>query len=648
MINFLLRKLQTRNNQMKIQYLCLNLLLATSSIFASDFLTIEEQNKIINAGISNKKYVAREKLQTVKNAPEFSGKIFPGASLELTPQQQKKQRLALKSFGSNLPNSVPIMTEEKLNHMKEQASKIMFHQINNTLNFLLTSREVIHKALLKNPNLLQLSSNDLTLNLSGPQKIILFNVEPQPNVVEFVQHSGILVTFQYWIDIITLFKQTVFPQNSISSYNHNLAVMIKNNLLPEQIKLLEDKMNSREMLPEPTEISDDEVSLFFNTQRNFYSALLDCFQKIDNAFPSITSIIVPILNNERSAMDIIKEEKRERDTKQQELSDNIYLLKEYFFVSFPYLLRALFIKNVEEIFEFVEGLNYIPSDDPMGGVAREITYDAYLEGFLNSTKNLQELRHKIGLPTEIFNGFDLKQNMKKALLLYTKSLSAAQNKIEVEMQGISISIKEKEKEKEKEEKEVEEEVTSLGTTKQDITMMEKQHIGISIKEEKEEEEKEKEEEIEEEMINFDAAYFKRINQYYQDQKKRSINKNTPSQTLSDYEKELYVWLMQTIYHKKGKITWDGLVSQLSQLGFTGKANTYGNGSTWTFSVNGRNHLFFNNPYYQEATFNVHKLKGNGPIHPAYIKFFKTGFSNVFGLTEEHLLKTLTENSPSLD
>ncbi|HLD95356.1 MAG TPA: hypothetical protein VI959_01790 [Alphaproteobacteria bacterium] len=104
---------------------------------------------------------------------------------------------------------------------------------------------------------------------------------------------------------------------------------------------------------------------------------------------------------------------------------------------------------------------------------------------------------------------------------------------------------------------------------------------------------------------------------------------------------MYSFLLENVFSTENRPTWGDLVSGLAKLGFKGKPNDIGNGSVWEFSVTYKNELFMENREYAYATFNVHKYpNGNEPINPKYLKFFQSGFSNVFGLTEEYLKRAV--------
>lgn len=270
-------------------------------------------------------------------------------------------------------------------------------------------------------------------------------------------------------------------------------------------------------------------------------------------------------------------------------------------------------------------------------------YDRLFSGLTKNMTAVQQIRKELGLPKEIFKGLNFEKEMYKALKSYQpEKKTSLMEQLQNQQTEVNTEIK-----KEAEVKSLpsnQEKIRAEGEGDQKTNQPPKQMDLLTIQEPEHlpniSNNADKDKESEEEDFIFDSCYFKLIHQYHQNQKSQNITRKSSMKKLSEYEKNLYKYLMDNIFRPKHRSPWDTLVSNLTEYGFKGKPNTSGNGSTWEFSVTEKNELFFTNPDYKGATFNVHEFKGNEPINPKYLKFFQSGFSNVFGLTEEYIIKEL--------
>ncbi|MBX9976828.1 MAG: hypothetical protein K2X98_01075, partial [Alphaproteobacteria bacterium] len=147
---------------------------------------------------------------------------------------------------------------------------------------------------------------------------------------------------------------------------------------------------------------------------------------------------------------------------------------------------------------------------------------------------------------------------------------------------------------------------------------------------------------------YTSEYFQKEHSYHQ-QRKKSASPSSTQHQLSTYETDLYTLLKDRIYRPAGhRPTWAEIVEGLGKLGFSGAINKNANGSTWVFSVTDKNELFFHNDAYKGATFNVHKYPvDNEPMNLSYLMFFKSGLTNVFGLSEEYVMEQLSRDTSNL-
>ena len=132
-----------------------------------------------------------------------------------------------------------------------------------------------------------------------------------------------------------------------------------------------------------------------------------------------------------------------------------------------------------------------------------------------------------------------------------------------------------------------------------------------------------------------VAIISKLHEWYQEKKALKLE-IVLENNFSPYEGKLYQFLLENIFSNSTKLTWNKLVAELSKLGFEGSVNTKGNGSTWNFRITPACKLFGNDENLKFATFNVHKYKGNDPVNPKYLRFFQTGFSNVFGIDKDYI------------
>jgi hypothetical protein len=470
----------------------------------------------------------------------------------------------------------------------------------------------------------------------------------------------ILKEYQYWIDILLLFKNTAFSQHTLSSYDHNAACAIKD-LIQSQIIILEKKLNARPTnsvnLSQLIDQTDNhDVSFFVNADHNFHDLLKGYLKNIDDALPSgtVTQVNLRTAAPLKRKGNILDLGKNKRISILEKISPKIDMLYAYFFKNYPAILtgiRSIAIMEYVATYFTQEEAN-MAMQSPFYAAAynesKRLTeggwnYDKLFNDLKNNMLSFQEVRSELGLPKEIFKGLDFTEEMQKVLKNYqskekTILLKAPQNQkmkteIAPETQTTTISHASNQEKVLTEQKNYQEtnqnfQQTCTLTTKESGTFPNVVNETVEKK-------------TEEENCIFDSTYFKIIHQYYQNQKNQNTTNSTSSKkNLSEYEMILYSYLINNIYRPKHRETWDNLVSGLAEFGFKGKPNTLGNGSTWEFSVTDKNELFFMDPDYKGATFNVHKFKGNEPIHPRYLMYFQSGFSNVFGLAEEYVTKAL--------
>lgn len=621
---------------MKLHALSLSLFLGISPLLGSDHLTIEQQNDEMRKAFSKKeKPINSPQLQNILN--EFT-----------KPHEFTKQIFPHQNLTSNHSSSV--MTLDSWEQIKKQAAEIMFHRLNDALNFVLTNREILLSAILKNPKLIGLTCYTVGQGEQGELYFDFPLLSATHPVATLAQGYLILKEYQYWIDVLLLFKNTAFPKHALSSYDHNAAVAIKD-LIQNQIRTLEEKINAQSRNPiKLSEVIDQadnhDVSYFVKADHSFHDLLKGCLTSIDDALPkgTITQInlrTAPLKKKEH----MVSLGKNKRESVLENLSSKIGNFHTYFSKNYTAILtgiRSMAVMDYITTNCTPEEVNGVLQTPFYAGASME--YKQLLQGnidfdrlFNSLTKNVisvQEIRKELGLPKEIFKGLNFEKEMQKAL----KNYELAKQEILMEQlqnqENVRIKAEADHRNYNKKtpliELKVEQELNQQPGQMGPVIAQEPQPSSIISNTTEEEEEN----------CVFDSSYFKLIHQYHQNQKSQNTTGEHSKKKLSPYEIDLYSYLMDNIFRPKQRPTWSNLVSNLTGFGFKGSPNTSGNGSTWEFSVTDKNVLFFTNPDYKGATFNVHEFKGNDPIHPRYLMYFQSGFSNVFGLTEEYITKAL--------
>lgn len=151
----------------------------------------------------------------------------------------------------------------------------------------------------------------------------------------------------------------------------------------------------------------------------------------------------------------------------------------------------------------------------------------------------------------------------------------------------------------------------------------------------------KKEEKGEENI-YDKVYWQELHRFHQERKRSASayceDIDTEETKLSPYETELFSYISKYIYsytRKKARI----IIKELEGLKFEVVANKSGKGSLHYVRPTEDNPLFGNDLDYAEAYFNIHLPHNDSEIVPeAYFRFLQSGFSNVFGLTFDHVSK----------
>ncbi|MGV8948152.1 MAG: hypothetical protein ACOH2E_02115 [Candidatus Paracaedibacter sp.] len=616
---------------MKLHIVTLSIFFGISPLLSSDYLTVEQQNEEMKRAFNKKETINPE--QEILNSQLFqlAKQMFP-------------------HLASNAPSSV--MTSNDWEQTEKYAAGIMFHRLNDALNFALTNREIILSAVLKEPEL-----NGLTCYTSGQSELgeLYFDFPllstPHP-IASLAQGYLILKEHQYWIDILLLFKNTIFSQHTLSSYCPNAACAIKD-LIQEQISQLEERTKvlppKSVSLPQAIDQLDKhEISLFVNATHSFYDLLKGCLKSIHNALPegTVTHINMNTAISIKNKGHLTDLGKNKRKVVFEKLSPQIAMLHAYFSNNYTAILTMIRSMAVMEYImtnltpEEVQNISQSPfyaaaNNDNELILKGNWNYDTLFDSLKHNMISVEKIRKKLGLPKKIFKGLDFTKGMKETLRSYqltrhetlTEGLQIQEEieaGIEVKTETKAVEVFANNLIEPQDDQKTNQELTQIGS----LTI----HAPVLLPA------IDKNTDNEEENFIFDGSYFKRIHQYHQNQKTQNTTGNLSKQNLSNYEIKLYSYLMDNIFRPQQRPTWDTLVSNLAAFGFKGKPNTSGNGSTWEFFVTEKNALFYMNPNYQGATFNVHEFKGNEPIHPRYLKFFQSGFSNVFELTEEYILK----------
>lgn len=662
---------------MDIRNLCLSLYLGVTGGAASDYLTIKQQKAIINNELSKESSLLKEASReaTVNNTEEPSEVLrqlypaVPNVPAQPIIVQQTAQRLHTILELNDTPT---ILSAAALREMQHQAAQTMFHSLNDSLSFLLTSKNLVNSALIKNPMLSQLIHPSLRLqeSLLGNMLLERVGVDFHHPLTYLTQRLFVLREFQWWIDFITTLKKNVFPDYSVSSYRHNDAVEIKA-ILRQQIQTLEEKVNAYPVnLQFQKESLNDEEVIFANTFRNFYHDLLHSFKKIHEILPDAT--INYASSRSRNIAKKIQNAEARKGNALKHLPVTIHTLQAYYSKSLPAILDAIYRKATLDLLQHNLPANYLKifhdhhAQPEQIKTALQMSYQRLIQGIVNNIEKVKDIRKNLKLKTQIFNGLNLESELYNAYQSYTEQhrarlLEQKVKRVKEKDKAIEILGTNDSEEIDHNLQKAENKPLSLEQHQTNISQAPKQ---ISENEAEAEYDPEAEETIdssfrrdrqvpdhaeteaslfdeEEEDLTFDGEYFRSLHEYHQTRKKQQGNQGSKEQPkISGYVIDLCRFLKENIYQPKHRSSWSQLTSALSHLGFQGKPNTFGNGSTWKFSINNRNSLFSDNPDYKNATFNVHEYKGNGPIHPAYLKFFKSGLSNVFGLTEAYISKVL--------
>jgi len=627
---------------MKLYTLSLSLFLGISPLLGSDYLTLEQQNEEMERAFNkNEKPIIINSTQVQNDLNELIQQILP-------------DNLQQSLDSSNLSS---VITLDDWQQKEKHAAETMFHRLNDALNFLLTNREIILSAISRNPEFIGLTCYTVGQDEQGKLYFEFPLLSASHPVANLAQGYLILKEYQYWIDILLLFKNTAFSQHTLSSYDHNAACAIKD-LIKSQIGILKEKIsahptNSVNLSQLIDQTDNHDLSFFVNADHNFHDLLKGHLKNIDDALPSgtVTQVNLRTAAPLKRKGDILDLGKNKRKLTLEKISPKIDLLYAYFSKNYPAILTG--IRSIA-IMDYV-GTYFTQEEAKMAmpfpfyaAAYNESTrltkgnwsYEKLFNGLKNNMVSVQKIRRELGLPKEIFKGLDFTEEMHKALKNYrlegkTILMKQLENqemetRIDIETQTIpSTSEKEEIPTESRNDQKTNQEYQQTCT----LTIQESETFPNVVNETVEKS-------TEEENYIFDSTYFKVTHQYYQNQKNQQIIGNHPMQESSEYETNLYTYLMSSIFRPQQRPTWSDLISGLTGFGFKGKPNTSGNGSTWEFSITDKNELFFMDPDYKGAKFNVQKFKGNDPIHPRYLMYFQSGFSNVFGLTEEYLIKAL--------
>ncbi len=520
-------------------------------------------------------------------------------------------------------------------------SEKIFHNLNDTINFLLTTQKIVDEYLRNKPALFRF------IWFSKDNGKLEFPLVAFPSdLLDVMQGSATMIAVQGCLDRILLYKNSLFPGGTQNSFDYNSINIIKNYVC-SFIEILEKAVSDlswRDSVLQQHPHEDQEVVFLQNTVINFYPLLLNFLKELDE------SLFFFLLN-------VDKNNKFKRDPKfvnklaTNEKFDNKLIN------DFKNLIAQQLYFSMKQKLSNDDLIKKI-TEEPFYASLFDENFEAYNKNDLNKEflkieefiKEWQHERINFKLEGKLFNNLDVVNIIKQEIRIndiknlpalmkdigsYIEMLSCLENtkENEVLIKKLAIPIKNIKNDLSK--------ILSLREAKEEIKEEAKEEIKEEIKEEAKEEIKEEaKEEIKEENNDytvFDYEYFQQEHAYHQQRKNQAHIQNieVPA-VLSDYEIELFNFIQNNIYNCKNKQTWNQLVKGLSDLGFKGKANTFGNGSTWVFSVNKKNKLFFKDQKYKNATFNVHKFSGNGAIHPQYLKFFQSGLANVFGLSKDYV------------
>lgn len=546
------------------------------SLHASDYLTIEKQNKEMNKAFINLPVISSND----KSLDEDEEKPDPTTILNETLRTKYLS-------GKNVKSA--IVTQEDLQIRNKMVSTKILHNLNDTLNFLLTTQQIISDHIYKDPKLFR-----FTLYTTSTNNSLDFPLNNFPSPFnDFTQGVLMLTSTQYWTDIIALFKNTIFCDGTQNSFEENTGVLVKKVMPTYLDKLKEIVASLNKKIPMPLE--NKEAAFLENIVNNFYPLLLDCLIKLYEVLPD--ELVAKINPRQMKKFATVFDRQEENVQKTATIFAKKLSSHDVIYNNVHVTLKII---RSRELFEVME--KYLSESEIIAHVKDnpfyksmffyyKQRYDDNYAIFLDEINELmikwQENRTNFQLPGKLFNGikwFEL------SCLAFIKAYP--------DLNKVSEFQEPQESKEHKEDK------------------------------------AEKEEELEE---NFDYEYFQQEHAYHQQRKNQAHIENieVPA-VLSDYEIKLFNFIKNNIYNCKNKQTWNQLVKGLSDLGFEGKANTFGNGSTWVFSVNKKNKLFFNDKKYKNATFNVHKFSGNGPINAQYLKFFQSGLANVFGLSKDYI------------
>ena len=524
----------------------------------------------------------------------------------------------------------------------------------------------------------QIIAQPSLISIIGVKNIFPLQIVKNKEAANF-QSLHIISELQCHSDTILGIKNLIFPDGTYISYKHNEAVMgekfIKS-LLPNIEVTIGEMDDAFDFIN--TNVLKESSLAFLGVWKNFYPSLYHCYDSISQCLPKNLASRKG-LNKTRFL--------KLYDKKFGELNDTINII---------YSIRNTFTKLSKTlIFNEIEK---IQSKNPMQKVLYS-SLDMELGKKKSSTQKLMmdlnntfskaiDERKKYGLLEnsffigEVFNKLDDKktniQSVSQNILANSNSMiEKITLKEKQEDQTIRVSLEDirqlRVSEKETLSVGVSSEIPLKETNEKDEgnsiqSSLSKIHdtkpIHLENKDEQNEEtksnnsfqnemelEKSSSKLAEEEENVFGVEYFRNMHLYYKklkEEKKSEIEYITVS-SLTEYERNLYEFLIVNIFNPSHRPSWDNLLQGLRKHGFDGKPNKKGNGSTWFFYVTKNNDLFANDAYYRDATFNVHcphGKKGNEPIPHDYMKFFQTGFSNVFGLTEDFMKERLNKKNGS--
>ncbi|HLD95667.1 MAG TPA: hypothetical protein VI959_03395 [Alphaproteobacteria bacterium] len=572
----------------------------------------------------------------------FSTFSFSSDNLSIPDQKSQMSR----SFGK----LEQVTVNNASLYLERETTTKVYNKLKDSLCFLKTSHEIFQESLNKNPSYVDalitvLSVSNINSEINFGFKVMPYGTFPltiiNSPLARASERSRFSVEFSYWGDFFSYFLNTFF-QNGFSSqltyddaYKIKRLIKVSMGLLKERKKKADDLQAGLNRTNEcyTSNLNDDQKEQFdfFQKTNNSYSGVLfECVETINNLLPNFHSNIedknieaILIKNTEKRMM--LDRELIEIEEGLDILYKRYLKVKDYFAQIRNLCIGDYYCKQTAE------------------GKKTLFRFTAFKNSFHNtSEKNTTEIIHTMDHIKKALNAIDnykldlklaktSKDSIKDSLFssfFETVSEKSQTHSVTKEPQNLQVpkilTISDNPANKKSDES-----GDSTANTSNLETLL---NLVKQLEEQAEP--------LVEETVDatiYDEDYFKNEHDFHQNKKNQcsqTSGNSEETEELKIYKSNLFSFLRNSIFCTKDHLSWKELTKNLENFGFKGSPNKTGNGSVWIFRITQDNLLYSKDKRYKDATFNVHKVSNDSaPIPYGYLKYFQSGFSNIFGLNK---------------